>query len=435
MARLRRLAPAVAVALTACASPPTPPPDPAAEPARPFIKLANRTLAVGLRFAEPAPTPAWRQDLGRALARRLKDLYRSEVAAHPLPAGGIPVALTVALATAGVDDLVVVAVQPEAGGPALTAKAEVLVLEEHRIWHRVEVPPARGPQGGPPSPEQLADLITLALARRWSDPGAAPAMDPRTVADRLAEQGACAAAQTLYARAPLPRSPTLQEVRRLDASRIRQQRCEETLQTEARLAADAKARFDVRLEVLRLSRPVQDALQKALATGTLRATLAGLTDKPVLVRVTPEAVLMELRYHPERYRAAVKGLPAREGELIPVYLDPFVPAMEALLALRDAAAEGLAPGHRDTLEALPTALRLTKLLDDHVELDFGQDDTGQLLLTDRVLVTTRGFKPSEVQALNDDVTRTRRLLLGPPEDGLGDLTPYGLLLRFLELER
>lgn len=422
----------------ACAS--APPPEPEA-PERPFIKLAQRQMALVVRWRAPAPSPAFREQFERALAKRLTTTYRVEapVFVREGPVAPFDTPLLLALVAEGVDDAVVVDVQPADRG-GLSARAWVDVLQTGARAHALTVEQVRGrrlrgPEPGLPEPDRLADLVMVKLTQRWTDPGAAPAMDPLDVADRLARQRRCPAAVQIYGQVmPARRAGTFAGLKRISEAQSRFDRCKEEVAVQRALAEDARATYEVRLDAEAVGEPVKRALQAALSKGDFAKRLSALTYKPVTVTAVPGSLVLRLRFHPERYAKAIEGEPKLVQGYPVVHLEPFLPAFDALVDLKARAVEALPAYDRGALEAFHVMLRLEKLPRDRVEVDFAELD-GRVLLPDSVRVKLGRRQETSVTSLLPDVTRSRRIVLGAPQTGSGTLTPHGLLFEFFELER
>lgn len=426
---------ALLLVVAACATPPRPAEDP--EPERAFIKLANRQMALVVFWRSGAPSEAFREQFERTLARNLKTSYRCEVGAHgregpprPLDSG-----LLYTLAREGVDDVVVVDVRPTEGpeGP-LSAAAWVEVLANGQRLHALRLSAVRGTNAKRPAPERLADLVSLELSKRWTDPGRAPPLDPLTIAERIAKQGDCRRAAPIYETVlNKRRSGAALDLRRIGEAQRRYDKCLDTIAADDAIIADRKATFEIRLQAEDVSGPIRAALQASLSDGDFERVVERLTSKPVVLTVKPNRIVLGLRYHRDRYTSATKGKIRLERGYPVVHLEPYVPVLKALIALVERTLDRLPPYEQRTLEGFPMTLRLQKLPRDRIELDFAELDD-RVLLPDRVRVKLAGRPEVEVASILPGVTRSHRLVLGPPRTTSGALTEHGLVFEFFELE-
>jgi hypothetical protein len=229
------------------------------------------------------------------------------------------------------------------------------------------------------------------------------------------------------------RPQTVLDARRYDESQSRREKCRQVIALREALEKDRLARFSVSLDVAGLSPRLKEAIERAFEKSTMAGVLEKLTNKPATIQVTPGAFVIAIRFHPDRYAKAVATLPAHVLDQRAVYFDFWFPAMKALTDLREAAADKLPPYDAPLLREFNTALRLTKVIDDHLELDFG-DLEDRLLLADHVRVKVGAHPEATVHTPAPALVREHVFVLGPSQDVGGELTNYGLLYKFFELE-
>ena len=426
-----------AILLTACAAAPTKPSDPPHLDKPPFIKLAERGLGLIVGFEDLETSAAFREKLCRRLARQLQTIYRTKV--HTMASTGaaeLSPQTFLTMVEHGADDAVVIALSSSPTDPnAIDARTRIIVLNTREVSYDLRLENIRDAAGNPPNPERLADLVVLKIRNHWTDPGAAPKLDPLDAASHLANHHACAQAVQLYERATIDRikPTTLAQMQRYAEAVAHYDTCKHELARQQAIRIDRTATFGIRVEPLGLSERYESALRSAIRKSRLEEHLRPHTDKPVTVRVQPGHMTLCLRFHPERYRAATRTVPAYEHGLPVMYVEPFEPAISALLDLKGALYDALAPFDRPTVESFGTTLQLTKLGGDYLEIDFAELD-GRLLYTDTVRIKMGARPEISISSALPGVTRRKTFVLGPPEHPNGDLTPYGLVYRFLELE-
>lgn len=418
------------VAPTACGQTKAAPTPETTVVAAPFIKLARRQIAVILH-ADRSLSPAEQDVLLRTLKDQLGVAYKTKVVAARRSGVFERIAprQLADFALQGIDDAVVLELRSASRVRGMRT-VRVRVINLNRLRATVDLAlPTSGATG-----RRLASLVVQRLTTRWSDPGAEPEMDPLAAANRLADNRSCRAALRIYRQVlPRRRPTTVVDVAGYQAAEVRFDRCvaEEKMQTL--LAADAQAQFSLRIEAKPMAPRIVGALQDALRESSLTETVRRWTDKPAVVRAEPQILYLELRFHPEHYRAATARRPKYERGHPVLYLDPFVELFEGLLDLRDAAIEKLPPYDRANLEPLQTQLYLSRLPDDYVVITFS-DGSGRLLISDGLDVKVGRRPEVRVNSLRSGVSRSLRLILGPPQDATGALTDYGLVFRFFGLE-
>lgn len=432
--RARCLLPALlGSVLTACASAPPPEPAPEAD-AAPFIKLANRRMAVALRFAPNVAPPGYQQAFGRAFARRLESTYRTRVTLRPIPPTASAAAMTTGVSDAlvlwavqqKVDDVVVVRVT-EAPRGGLVPTAEITSVGDLRVRHRIRLGPTRAktPAADRPAADRVADLLSLQVSRTWTDPGAAPRVRPIGVANRLAQTGRCRPAVAIYDRVmPKLGAGNSADIRAFAQAQRLHDDCKAKVKVTDMMRADKGAAFRIVLELDRLVPEARDAFRGAARRVPLDRTLGRFTDKPVRVTAHRDGLVLRMRYHPERLR------PKLEMDGPDLDLSALVPAMQALVDLRNEAAERMTL--RRPVEEMKTTLRLERMPYDYVEIDFAELD-GRILLTDTLRVKVGQRPAAEVVAQSPRARGEHRFALGRWESRSGAPTPAALLARFLEL--
>ena len=399
----------------------------------PFIKLAKREIA--LIVHSDAALPAGEQDvLLNTLRDRLQVIYRTEVDA--VRGAGTFSRLApdqlASFALKGIDDAVVVDLR-SARGDVVKGRVRVVPLARLRTTIDVTIPDIRS-QPGPARARRIAETAARRLSFRWTDPGAEPTMDPLATAARLADNQACKSAIRIYARVLPGRGPgSLLNVDRHQAAQRRYDRCRAEVQLSKLMADDAAAQFSLKVDASPMAPRIEAAVNAALPNTGLTRLVAQWTDKPALIVVRPEILSLELRMHPDRYERALGNRPRYDRDMPVLYLDPFVGVIEALLDLREAAISKLPPYDGNNLRQLQTQVRFRRLPNDSVTIVFS-DVEGRLLFADGLLVKMGRRPEVRVDSLSDDVSRSLRFLLGPPEDATGAVTDYGLVFRFFGLQ-
>jgi hypothetical protein len=408
----------------ACAAQP-PPAAPASEDA-PFIKLADRDLALVVYFAGEELRPGEQEDLERRIASRLKTSYRTPV--HSYRRSGAFVRfvpeLLVDLANKGVDDVVIVEIAAEQLD--LHGHVQVISLFDGKVLVDKSIKASES-RGMPPI-AKLADLVWLSVTRNFTDPGATPELDLAAVADRLYEDGACKQAVPLYAKGlSLRRGQSMSEVRLYNDRVDRNNKCRYTLQVAEEIERDKRAVFSLVLETQDLSPKVEDAVRTTLRNGVLEKKMRAESAKPVILRVTPAGFVLSARFDPKRHREIATESPEPAISLI-----PFYEMMFALSAFREEVADAASDADGEVLRELPLRLRLTKPGGDQATMDFATLDD-RALTTGVIRVKLGTSNEIFVETASKKLVRDGIFVLGPASDDNGALTAYGVLYKFLEM--
>jgi hypothetical protein len=404
----------------------------------PFIKLAKREMALILYWRKPSPSPAYREELERLLARQIKTTYRAPL--YVYRAEGSFTMLEprtyLDLIEHKVDDAIVV--EPglaENGSKALGARVRVLSTTDEHAMVDLSLPEQQEGQGGTPPAPKFADRIWLALAKNWTDPGAHAGLDALKAADHLAERDACREAFSLYQKIlPKLRPSSVFDAKRLDESSRKSEQCKASLALKEALEKDRVATFSISIRSNGVAPIFKEAFEGALKRSELPRLLEKLTSKPVVIDVAPGSLMLVMRYHPDRYlRATAHRDPLVKAHRA-IYFEYWVEAMSALVSLRDAAADKLPSYDGPLLRQFNTTLRLAKLPDDHLDVDFGELD-GRILFADQLRVKL-GVRPeASVATIVPAILRDHIFVLGPSQEVTGELTNYGLIYKFLEIEQ
>ncbi len=419
--------------LGACASAPK---EKITKDEKPFIKLANRDLALVIHWRGHEVSPAYHQQVERALARQLKTTYRTRVHAYRFdaPYAGLSPNLTLELVQKDIDDVVIVEVIQETKDESvLTANAEIMSFATQDTLHKLKIRKING-KGQKPLAKRVADMIWVRIRNTWTDPGQSPLLDPLVAANRLADRKACDHALKIYQEVFNDWRPrTILDIQRYNDADKRQKRCAQYVKVRNAIRADREAKFEVKLELGGLSNRFKEALQKAFKKSRLNAPLRKMTNKPVTISVRPGHFTLSLRYHPRLYAKRTSKRPKYLRGQPVIYLDVFEALMSALLEFRERAIEELPPFDKSVLNDFGTALVLNKVLGDQVEVNFADID-GKILLTDFVRVKVGQRQEVQVKSVIPRVTQSRQFVIGPPESASGALTKYGLVYNFFELK-
>jgi hypothetical protein len=420
-------------ALTGCAAAP-PPKDEA--PERPFIKLANREMALLLAWRGSPPSPGDQQRLERLLVERLRSAYRVPIESHRENGAyqGISPELFLGMVERGIDDVVVVEVEqlprPE---PRLEGAVSIIVLNDQRVAHRLKIDEVAGKSGALVA-ERFADFVYLRLSREWTDPGAEPTLDPLRAADELADKSACDHAVRIYEKVFATQKPqTVIDIQRFGDAERRYEICRRKVASRDAIQKDKGAIYRVDLDFAGISEPLKQAFIVALEKSTLKAKLAERTDKPVRIFVSPGILTLQMRYHPDRYEAATKEQSPFLGGSPAIWIEPFLEPMQQLADLRDRAIDLAPSGDRLGLSRIQLELRLEKVLGDRFEIQFAELD-GRALPLDEARIKVGDRATAEVTSAVPKVAQNGAFVIGAIETPNGDITPAGLVYRFFELK-
>lgn len=420
---------AVAVAgWTGCATAPDAAPRAPLDDQTPFLRRAQRELALLVHWRGPPPSPADQEVLARTLESRLADRYGVPVTVRTSkePYRGIVPSTLTSLAKAGIDDAVVVeAVRMGPQGP-FRGRVQVVALSTQNVLHDLEVKGPRGGRSVTDSLQRFADAAYIAVSRRWTAPGRAPAMDPLLTANNLYARRACAHAVPLYDLALEGRRPARADlIATYEQAESRRRQCQARLDLERRIAEDATASFSLRVTGTGMN-PRTLAALNAYAD-ELAAPLAERTDKPAFLHASSEALTLSLRHHPGR-----TGQPRLERVRVAAGIDlaPLRPVFTALLEIREAASEQLPMDLAVQLRNLPFRIRLEHLHGDALSFDL-VGDTGTPILGPRLTVFERS-RQLFLQARSPEMLREELFVLGPLVDGRGRPTQDARAVRFIE---
>lgn len=394
--------------------------------AAPFIKLADRELALVVYFAGEALRPGEQEDLERRIASRLKTSYRTAVLSYRRSGAFVRMKpeLLVELAQKSVDDVVVVEVNAE--GLDLHAHVQVIALYDGRVLVEKKVKATEN-RGAPPV-AKLADLASLSVSRNFTDPGATPEVDLAAVADRLVEDGECKAAVPLYNKGLAKRSGTsLADVRLYNDRVDRFAKCRYQLAVAEEIERDKFAVYALSLETSDLSPKVDAAVRSVFREGRLEKKLRGESSKPVIIKVSPAGFVLSARFDPTRHRSI-----STETVEPAISLTPFYEMMFALSAFREEVADSASDSDGEILRELPLRLRLTKPGGDQATLDFATLDD-RALTTGVIRVKLGASNEIFVETASKKLLREGIFVLGPASDNNGALTSYGVLYKFLEI--
>ncbi|MEL6187859.1 MAG: hypothetical protein AAFU79_24820 [Myxococcota bacterium] len=414
-----------------CAGTPSPAASP--EPKAPFVKMAQRELAVLLHWRGEAPPPAHIEILGRSLERGLGDTYRVPVTVVPRTERfrGIPPILLVRLARQGIDDAVVV--EPRRADPAapLEARVEVVALATQEVLHEISVrAPPRATRSAADEMRRFGATVTGAVRRVWTTPGAAPEMDPLVAAHHLYEKGACHHAAPLFDLALSERSMPARADRIADHERTRERRraCLEQLALESRVAEDRAASFRLDVRGDGVSAPIIAALRRHASD--LGTRMQRRTDKPVTVvaragepgTLEPGTLILTTRHNRQK-----PGQPVLDRTTTPprIDLEPLRPVFEAMMRLRENAAQDLGGDLGLLLSRFSFRVRLEHLLGSALVFEF-VDVGGAPVLGPRALVI-RPRSQVILQARSPDDLRKAIFQLGPWVDRSGRPTQDALV--------
>lgn len=407
-------------ALPGCASAPK-----EEAPERPFIKLAARGMGLWVRGTQEQELRL-ASELELELGAELQRLYHTDP--ERVSGGGTTQPLDVrvlhALAEARADDLVLV--EPRLGPGGLGARVSVLTVTDERVLETFEL---EARPHDTPGTERLARRIADRLAARWNDPAAGAPLDTLLVAERLAQRGACREAVSLYERDLEKSGPSISVSRSTREYEHRQSldRCRGRLALEAKRAADRSARFAVQYELGRIDPRFHADVKSVARRAGLEAELQKLTDKPAVVELGRDVLIVRLRHHPERYQRFLgKGRSIhREQPAI------FFEAWQRLLEATTRMAEGL--GERIPGTQVETYLRLEKLEGDWMEIGFARVGTGdELRISERLRVhQPQVAEDTMVESASPRDLRSLIFVLGPPRTLDGKPTVYGPAVDFL----
>jgi hypothetical protein len=330
-------------------------------------------------------------------------------------------------AEAKVDDVVVVSAR-WAAGAGFSATVQVILLSTEEVVGRWDA-------GDIADAGRFAEVLWLEVRRSWTDPGAHPPFDPVRAADRLAETGACDAAVALYRRSlPDEAALTMHEVKRVEESRRRFDRCQREIRTRDASIAEEAAKFRFDVDAGAISQRVQDALRKALEKSRLEKMVAGMTNKPVSLALRPTECVLSIRYNPAWYQEAIATLPTHAaGGGRALHLEPWANLMHEILDLVGRTGEQLAPHEQDMLQKLRFALNLTRFGGDYVEIEFASRDEN-LLIADTLRVGVAERPEVLVPTIAPRALREQIFVLDAPQLITGQMTEAGLVYRFFELE-
>lgn len=431
----RLLPPLLAGCLIACQSAPPPRDDPSRGPARPFIKLANRNLGLIVQWQGGSEPAAYLEQLERRLARRLRTVYRTKIVLYrlPGPVRSIPPELYMTFVEADVDDVLITRFQPfdREDGP-IGAEAVVVALADLSVVGEAQLKRLASKRKGRPKAKRLADLLVDKVSKVWTDPGAAPPLDPMVAADKLADRNACAHAVKLYERYYESTPQTITGLGSKLESQRRWNRCKRRLRIEKAIANDRTAKFGVEFVNDGIRPELLAAFERAMQGSSLFRALARSTDKPVAILVDASRITIALRYHAKRYLSAVSGRERYVYEQPVVYVDPYAKIIDAALDYLERVEEEVEPYERRAIRNMATTLRLEKLSGDFVAIDFSSFDD-RLLLTNALRIRVGERPEIAVPSTEGSVSQSLRWVLGPPRDSTGALTAYGLVFEFFGL--
>lgn len=406
-------------------------PEPEVKVARaPFIRRAQRQTALVLGWPEEPLGAGDREALARTLSRKLRSTYRTPVTVLDLstPWNGLDPTTLARFARAGIDDAVVVetAAAEEDGG--LRGRARVIALATQDVLHDFELSaPALAPAAE--RIQRWADAIYLGLSRRWTAPGDAPEMVPLEAANRLFDRNACAHAVKLYDialasdRAPQRSDLIARHTRALE----RRRQCRVRLEREAVILADQSASFELRMEVGEVSGTLASAVRSAVEGSELKRLLGRRTDKPVVLRLEPRRLVLELRHHPGR-PGQPKLEEASSGAAV-LDLSPLRPVLDALVGAKLTAADRLDGDAAAILRASTYQLVLTHLPDE--ELRFELTDLAGRALLGPDAVAKRGTTQSKIRTRDLTELRDLRFVLGPIREARQGLSRDALAVQMM----
>lgn len=424
-----------AVVLAACRSAPPPTDDPRRPPDRPFIKLAARDLGLIVQWEGAEAPEAYLEQVERRLAKRLRTVYRTKIVLYRLPGAvrTIPPDLYMTFVEAGVDDVVITRLQPfeREDGP-IGATAVVVALADLSVRHEAKLEKLASKRKGRPDAKRLADLLVRKVSTVWTDPGAAPQLDPIAAADKLAARNACAHAVRLYDRYFDDDPQTITGLGNKLESERRWKRCKRRLRIEEAIRADRTAKFEVRFENEGVRPEILAGFERAIAKSELRKMLAKTTDKPVTIFVEPSRMTVAMRYHQDRYLRAVADRERYVFEQPVVYVDPYARVVDAILEYREDVEREVEPYERRAIRGMNATLRLEKLNGDYAAIDFSDLDD-RLLFTNTLRLRVGSRPEIPVPSTEGSVSQSLRWVLGPPRDATGALTAYGLVFDFFGL--
>lgn len=399
----------------------------------PFIKLARREMALVLYFAGQEIRPGPQEDLERRIAQRLKNTYRTQVLTYRRSGSHVRFSpeLLLELTEKNIDDAVIVEITREA--ELLHTQVFVLAMFDERVLvdQKFAVPE---PESGALPAAKLADLVWVAVAKNFTDPGSAPALDVQKTADRLAEQSACKEALVLYSRVLKKQRPgSLAEARRYDDSLQKRGECKHKLAIAEELERDRTAVFSVSLEVVDLPPKFESAVRTVFSKHRLDPLLKKHTAKPVHVKVSPAAISMSVRFDAAYLNQGIDDRPQYIETARALYLDVYYTMMGALSQFREEIAESFeAQNEAEQIRDLPLTLRLTKPGGDSASLDFATLDD-RTLLTDVIRMRLAGSSEIPVETVSKRLLRDGVFVLGSPNDADGALTAAGMVYKFFEL--
>ncbi len=431
---LRRLAPLVVALCAACRTAPAPD-DRVRGPDRPFIKLAARNLGLIVQWEGAEVPEAYLEQVERRLAKRLRTVYRTKIVLYrlPGPVRTIPPELYMTFVEADVDDVVITRLQPfeREDGP-VGANAYVVALADLSIRHEARLEKLASKRKGRPQAKKLADLLVRKISKVWTDPGAAPPLDPMLAADQLADRNACAHAVKLYERYFDSNPQTITGLGSKLESERRWKRCERRIRIQEAIRADRTAKFEIRVENEGVRPEILAAFERAAAKSEMKKLLARSTDKPVTIFVDTNRITVAMRYHEDRYLEAVADRERYVFEQPVVYVDPYARIVDAILTYREEVEAEVEPYERRAIRAMNATLRLEKLNGDYAAIDFS-DLEDRLLFTNTLRLRVGSRPEIGVPSTEGSVTQSQRWVLGPPRDATGALTAYGLVFEFFGL--
>ncbi|MBI4815804.1 MAG: hypothetical protein HY791_06090 [Deltaproteobacteria bacterium] len=429
----------------ACASSTPSTLDEADQEGLPFVKLATRGMAAIVHWRGAPPAPALQGELEESLSKRLGQSYATEVEVHRRtgPFEGFDADTLARMVEREVDDVIVLEVEskeakPTVGedGPIATSNRvfdgvlKIVTLADDRVVAQAKVSGKSAADGRGSS---YADRVWLEVLKRFNDPGRYPELDDLAAANRLADKNHCDLAIRLYQRSLAASSASsVAEATKYHGARDKLARCERMIAFRDATEKDAKATFKLTPEFESVATRVQDAFRHAIPTSGLTEELLKLTDKPAVLRVLSGVMRIEMRYHPERYNEAISGRPRYVRGQPLIYFDVYERIMLTALNAKTNAAQDLPPYDQAGLKEFRTVLRLSTLIGDYIELEFG-DTRSQIAIADELRIHSVGFQDTIVKASAPQELREMIFTLGPPEMMDGKLTEYGLVLKFLEV--